>query len=284
VSGDQLVWIDGALRPVDQPNISHKDRGFLLGDGLFETILARDGRPVRLERHLRRLREGLRILQIDLPRTDEDLSVAIQSALEANGLIGQAVVRMSVSRGIANTRGLPPDPNGRPTLVIDASEYHGYPASVYEQGWRVGTSTITRNDQSPTHAFKTLSNLDHVLARLDVMERGLDEALIVNTRLSYVGASSANLFVAREGRLVTPPRSEGVLMGTMRGFLLEELLPVLGIPAEEAALSREVLLGADEVLLTNALLGVAPVVEVDARQIGEGVPGPMARRLREALS
>ncbi len=285
MAADEWLWVDDGLRPADMAHLSARDRGFLLGDGLFETILVRAGRPVRLERHLGRLRAGARVLQLSLPWSDEALGAAIQAVIRANRLGDtQASARLSVSRGVARARGLLFDAERTPTLVIDIQPFAGYPAAVYERGLRALTSTGGCNERLATAPYKTLSNLEHVLARHEAAAKGCDEALITNSRGFYVGASAANLFLVCKGCVVTPSVEDGAVAGTVRAYLLEEVLPALGLSATLHAPTREELMAADEVFLTNALLSLAPVVRVDDNLVGTGCPGPLAWRLRAAIA
>lgn len=272
------------MRPAEAARLSPRDRGFLLGDGLFETILVRSGRPVRLERHLARLRAGARVLRLWLPWTDEALGEAIHTVVRANRLTdAQASARLSISRGVAGARGLLFDVVSTPTLVVDVQPFAGYPAPVYERGLWALTSTVVRNERLATAPYKTLSHLEHVLARHEAAERGCDEGLLTNTRGAYVGASAANLFLLRDDCVFTPSVEAGAVAGTVRACLLEEILPALGLPSVLRAPTREELLAAEEVFLTNALLSLAAVVRVDDNVIGDARPGPMAQRLLAAL-
>lgn len=282
MSGAPVLWVDGRLVPADGPHLSARDRGFTLGDGLFETMRARAGIIERIERHLARLRSGAAVLEIPLPWPDDGLREAVARTLEANRL-AEAAVRLSVSRGVALHRGLLPEPDAEPSLVIDAYPFDGYPPELYERGMRAVTSPIRRDERSPLARVKSLCYLDNVLARRGAALVGADEALLLNTSGDLADATGSNVFLALDGALVTPDIASGALPGTMRAFVLERLAPALGLPAVERAVRAEELTGTDEAFLTSALLGVMPLVEVDGRPIGGGRPGAVADRLAAAL-
>ena len=282
MSGARVLWVDGRLVPADQPHLSARDRGFTLGDGLFETMRARGGSIIRIERHLARLRGGAAVLEIPLPLPDDGLREAMAEALAANDL-ADAAVRLSVSRGVALVRGLLPEPDAEPSLVIDAHPFYGYSAELYERGMRAVMSPIRRDERSPLARVKSLSYLDNVLARRGAALAGADEALLLNTKGALADATGANLFVVLGGALFTPDLASGALPGTVRACVLEQLAPALGIPAAERPIGPEELALADEAFLTSALLGVMPLVEVGGRPIGSGRPGAVAERLGVAI-
>ncbi len=282
VSQTRLLWVNDGLVPVGEAVLDPRDRGFTLGDGLFETMRVRNGRPLRIDLHLTRLRAGAgRIGLLGVP-DDETLSRAIRAAVEANGL-SDAAVRLTVSRGVPARRGLSPDPEPVPSLVVDAQPFAGYPAELYLRGFRAVTSRIPRNERSPLAGIKALSYLDNVLARREAEASGVDEALMLNTAGHLACASAANLFLLRGGTLLTPDHRSGVLPGTVRRLVLAELAPQMGLSAIERPVRPEELTAADEAFLTSALLGVMPLTEVDGLPVGTGEPGPVSSGLRVKL-
>lgn len=265
------IWLNGALTTAERPRISARDRGFTLGDGLFETIWVRAGRPVALDRHFARLHQGLDLLQITLPWDDRALAAALETTVRANAL-PEAAVRLTVSRGTPEARGLVFTPGAPPTVVIDAHPWSGYPAALYSAGMRAIVSKVRRNERSPLCRIKSLSYLDNVLARQEATEAGADEALLLNSAGALTGASAANLFLVLEDRLVTPSCASGALPGTTRAVICDELAPALDWSVSEAALPAAALDRASEAFLTSALMGVMPL----------NAPGPRTRRLMEA--
>jgi len=274
-----MIFLNGQLVPRADPSIDAADRGFLLGDGLFETLASRDGRPNRLEAHLARLRAGAAVLSIPMPLATEPLEQGVIDILAANGLSkGDAVLRITLTRG-PGQRGLLPPADPQPTLLITAARAaHATPEAL-----TAIMASTRRNERSPLAQVKSLNYLDNVLARMEAAKRGADEALLINTAGRLASASSANLFLLRNRTLLTPPPSEGVLPGVTRGAVLA-LAEALDLSAVETPLQRDDLARADEAFLTNSLIGVRPLVKVDDRPVGIGVPGPVTRQLQEAYN
>lgn len=274
-----MLWLDGGLVPAAEARIDPADRGFLLADGLFETIRAEDGRALRVARHLARLRHGAELLGIPSPLDDLRLVEVLATVLEANGLAaGPAALRVTLSRG-PGPRGLLPPEVVRPTLLVTASPL---PPPRAPARARLA-HTVRRNEGSPTSRLKTLAYVDNLLALREAMAGGGDEALLRNGQGRLACASVANLFLVVDGRLVTPPPAEGALPGVTRGRLLE-LARDLGIEAVERPLPLALLGRAAEVFLSNSLALVRPVGEIDGRALPRPCPGPVTTRLSEALA
>ena len=190
MSEARLLWVNGELLPAGEAAVDPRDRGFTLGDGVFETMRVRGGAVLRIERHLSRLRAGAAVLGLSpLPR-DEDLADAITRTLAANGLT-DAAVRLTVTRGVPKSRGLLPHPEPSPSLVVHAEPFTGYPAELYDRGARAVVVSILRNEHSPLAGVKPLNYLDNVLARREAEARGADDALLLNTAGGLACASAA---------------------------------------------------------------------------------------------
>ncbi|MFG1222093.1 aminotransferase class IV [Xanthobacter wiegelii] len=232
-------------------SVSPFDRGFTLGDGLFETLRIKGGRVLRVEAHLARLAAGAGVLGIPLPALD--LGAALAQTAEANGL-SEGVLRLTLTRG-PGPRGVLPPTEPKPTLVITAAPLSPPlpPARlVIAQGTR-------RNDRSPLAQVKSLNYLDGILARQEAARRGVDDAILLNTRDGVAETSIANLFAVIDGVLVTPPLSEGVLPGVMRA-------EVIAVGATERPLTVDDIAAADEILLTSAL-GIRSVATLEGRPL-----------------
>ena len=272
-----MLYLDGHLVEPEQARIDPRDRGFLLGDGLFETMRAERGRVPFLDRHLDRLEASAAILGIPLPQPRAALAAACLEVLQANGLTNCiAAVRLTLSRG-PGPRGLAPPPEPEPTLLITAAPL----AEKAPSPGRVVISTIRRNEHSPLSRIKSLNYLDAVLALREARERGADDAILCNTAGRLACASAANLFLVRDGVLLTPSLGEGVLPGITRGLILE-LASELGSSAEENAIPPPALERAEEVFLTSSLIGVRPLVAADGHPVGRGALGPLTEGLGEA--
>jgi branched-chain amino acid aminotransferase len=259
-----MIYLDGELVAPERARIDPRDRGLLLGDGLFETMRARAGRVSLVERHLARLRHGAATLGIPVPLDDDGIARALAEVLQANRL-DDAALRLTLTRG-PGPRGLAPPADPRPTLMIASA-----PPPPPKPPARARIVSIRRNEHSPLAGIKSLGHLDNVLAE---REAGEDEALLLNSRGRLCEAAAANLFLVVGGVAHTPPVADGALPGVIRSVLLEP-------GAVETTLLPADLAVASEAFLTNSLIGVRPLIEVDGRRIGDGQPGPLTRTLAE---
>ena len=269
-----MIHLNGRLVPDDEARIDPADRGLLLADGLFETLLARDGRAEELEAHLARLARGADLLGLPLP--DLNIALAVAETLQANGLTqGRAAVRITLTRG-AGPRGLLPPDRPTPTVMVTATpspEPDRFPA-------RLVLADARRNEHSPLSRLKSLSYLDSVLARREAARLGADEALMLNTAESLASATAANLFLVAGGDLLTPPLEDGVLDGIVRSRVLTEA-HALGLAAREESITLFDLFAAEEAFLTNSLIGLRPVGSF--QECDFEAPGPVTARLQSAL-
>jgi branched-chain amino acid aminotransferase/4-amino-4-deoxychorismate lyase len=249
------------------------DRGFTLGDGLFETVLSEAGRLRRLEAHLARLAAGCAAL--GLPPPDRaTVEAAMVEALARAGLgAARAAVRLSYTAG-SGGRGLDRPQPLAPRLVATAA-----PAPKPTTPARLVTAAVRRNDQSPASRLKTLSYLDNVLARREAQAAGADEALMLNTRGQVACAAAANLFWIADGALLTPALDCGVLGGVMRAEVIVAA-GRLGLSVREVAAGPEALAATEALFLTNALIGVRAVSELDGSTLA---PHPLVERLAQVV-
>ena len=262
-----LIHLNGALVSAAEARVDPADRGLALGDGLFETIRARGGRPLRLAAHCARLRAGADVLDLPVPVSDEALGRALEETLKANA-VTDGVLRLTLTRG-PGPRGLLPPPRPRPTLLITAAAEASSPSPIRA----VIATTTRRNEHSPLSRCKCINYLDNILARLEAAKRGADDALLLNTAGRLAGTTIANLFLVIDGALVTPPVADGALPGVMRG----EVVKAAG--AGERSLAPEDLASASEAFVTNCL-GIRALVSVDGAPIGDGRPGAVAERMQ----
>jgi branched-chain amino acid aminotransferase len=277
---ERRIHLNGRLEPERGPHISALDRGFTLGDGVFDTIRVVQGRPFRLAEHLDRLAASAATVGLPLPAGPQELAAAVAELLEANGL-SDAIVRITVSRGVPTERGVLPPESPISSLAIVATPFGGYPEERYERGYRAVVSRVRRNPTSPLSRIKSCNYLDSVLAGMEAARQGADEALLLATSGELACGSSSNLFLVLGGTLVTPSLESGVLDGVTRRAVME-LARQLGVPCQQRDVLPEEMPTAREVFVTNTALGVMPVVSVDGRAVGPGVPGPLTRRLRRA--
>jgi branched-chain amino acid aminotransferase/4-amino-4-deoxychorismate lyase len=248
------------------------DRGLLLGDGLFETVLYKAGRLVLWDAHLDRLTRGCAILGLPAPDPDALAKAARRAVTEAALGAARAAVRLSWTAG-SGGRGLDRAADPQPRLLATAA-----PAPRPDTPARLVVSAIRRNERSPTSRIKSLAYLDNVLARREARALGADEALMLNSRGQIAGGAAANLFWIRDDRLFTPALACGVLDGVMRAAVLEAAAGA-GLEAIETARSLADLNHAQAIFLTNSLIGVRPVCALGRRSIPED---PRVRALAEA--
>jgi branched-subunit amino acid aminotransferase/4-amino-4-deoxychorismate lyase len=288
------VWVDGRLVAASERHLSAFDRGFQLGDGIFETLRARSGRPVELAEHVDRLERSADGLSIPLPPDVGDrLAGGIAELLTAEDLAGpgaDASIRVTVSRGVFAGRGLlPPAEHPPATIVIQAWPVVPPPPGHLERGLHLVTSSVRRDPENPLSALKTTSRADYVFARLEARDQGADDALFLTIDGYLSEATSANLFLVRprpDGReeLATPNLACAILPGTTRDWLLR-WASTAGLERFEGWLTVADLAGASEAFLSSSVASVLPVTRFDGESIGDAVPGPWtmaARRAREA--
>jgi branched-chain amino acid aminotransferase len=287
------IWLDGALVDAQGPHLNVTDRGFQLGDGLFETARARRGVVIELDEHLERLRAGCQVLGLNLSVGDDQLADGIAALLAAErlagagpadaGPIGDAAIRITVSRGPLERRGLLPPgfEDLVATVVIQAWPYVATAPALLERGVRAVTSSIRRDPASPLAGVKTTSRADYVYARLEAARADADDALFLTLDGRLSEATAANLFVIAGPTLATPPLNAAILAGTTRTWLLAHA-EQLGLTLAEVDLRPAELLAADEAFLTGSVAGIVPLVSLDDRPIGSGRPGPRTRALRAA--
>jgi branched-chain amino acid aminotransferase len=284
------VWVDGRLLPSEGSHLSVFDRGFQLGDGVFETLRVRGARPTELAEHIARLQRSAAGLAIPLPPDIEHrLAAGIADLLAADGLDGpggDASVRITVSRGAFRGRGLlPPDEVVEATIAIQAWPVVAPPADHLERGLHLIASSLRRDPANPLATLKTTSRADYVYARLEARRAGADDALFLTTDDQLSEGTTANIFLVRgsptgpAAELATPSLECAVLPGTTRSWLLAWAGRV-GLVACEGRLSRGDLAAADEAFLSSSVAGILPVTRFDDEPIGDGRPGPWTRRAR----
>lgn len=259
-----VVWLDGALVDPETAALPITDPGVRWGDGLFETMRAENGQVAMLERHLARLSASITALALDPIPTDADIRAGVD-AVVAQLDDAPHRVRITVTT--------------RPTLLVEATPYEpGDP----DAGVAVVALPDTWWPHDEIREHKTLSYAEHRLAHRRAVAAGADHALLIDDQGRLGESDAANVFVVIDGTLVTAP-IEGLLGGVTRDLLLE-VAAAEGIPVEVRHISEPEWRGADEVLLSNGLAGVTPVLTIDGVPVGDGTPGPMAARLRQAYA
>ena len=271
------VYLNDKFVPQEEAVVSVFDHGFLYGDGVYETLRAYRGRVFQLAEHLARLERSASRIQLTLPVSRGRLTDLVRESLLRNQL-QEAYLRITVSRG-AGEIGLDPALCKAPTLVIIAKPFQLYPESLYADGVSVLIAKTKRNlPEALPPQVKSLNFLNNILAKMEAKAAGAHEALMLNHRGELTEGTTSNLFVVQGGRVRTPAVECGILNGITRGLVLQ-LASELGIPSEEARLTVDDLLRADECFLTNTTQEVLPVTRVNGTMIGNGRPGEITRRL-----
>lgn len=274
-----LVYINGELIPGEEAKVSVFDHGFLYGDGLFETMRAYQRRIFRLEHHLQRLFLSLEYLKFLIPFNFDSLKEAIYKTIEANRL-EDAYIRLTVTRGEGATV---PDPATckAPNLIIITREYVPYSSALYQKGYKGKIVGVKPSPHMPTISMKTLNFLNHIIAKMEAKASGFNEGIMVNTDGFVTEGTVSNIFMIKEGSLFTPAKEVGLLPGVTRQAVLE-IAEAKGLKTREAKITINELLMAEEAFLTNALIEILPLVGVDERPLGKGIPGPLTQELMSA--
>lgn len=276
---EELVYINGELVSRAAARISAFDRGYLYGYGLFETMRSYNGRVFALDRHLARLMRSARQLALDAALDLTELERGVYRTLEANDL-SDARIRLTVTAG-EGERGLSLPSGGSLTIVIVAEGLVLPTPQAYEKGLRAVVVSTRRNSQSALSGIKSIGYLDSLIARHEAAAAGADEAILLNDRGLVAECSTSNIFLVSKRRLLTPSVKCGILPGITREVVLE-LANELKIPAVEAEIRLDDLYKASEAFLTNSVIEIMPIAEVDGKSIGSSQPGEVTKRIAAA--
>ena len=271
---ESLVYIDGEFVPESEAKISVFDHGFLYGDGVFEGIRAYRGVVFKLKEHIDRLYDSARFLRIEIPMSKEDLMEKILETVRRNGL-SDCYIRVVVTRGVGDL-GLDPRKCGKPSIIIIARPMAPL---LGKRAASLIISSVRRDGVDATsHQAKSLNYLNNILAKLEAINAGADDAVMLDSRGFISEATGENIFIVKDERIMTPPPTAGTLLGITRGCIIE-LARNLGYEVVERELTPFDLITADEVFLTGTAAEIVPVESVNGRKIGERVPGPITERL-----
>jgi branched-chain amino acid aminotransferase len=280
------VWLDGRLRPSSGPHLSVYDRGFQLGDGVFEALRARRGVAIELDGHLTRLHASLKSMAFELPFGDDAVAAGIADLVAAEGWDsveppGDAVIRITVSRGFDPARGVAPWAGGTASAAIQAWLLTPPAARLLQDGERLITSVVRRDADSPMAGIKTTSRAELVYARLEAERAGADDAIFLTTDGRVAEATTSNVLLIRGDTCATPRLGTGLLAGTTRAWLVDHGATV-GLRMVERDLRPQDIFEADEAAVCSSIGGIVPFTSLDGRPIGGGRPGPRTIALREA--
>ncbi|HXR07083.1 MAG TPA: branched-chain-amino-acid transaminase [Candidatus Acidoferrum sp.] len=271
------IYIDGKYYDEKNARVSVLDHGLLYGDGVFEGIRAYNGRVFKLSEHIDRLFFSAKAILLNIPMTHREMMETVLAACRRNK-IRDGYVRLVVTRGVGSL-GLNPYHCKRPSVIIIADKIQLYPPELYQRGLEIITVPTTRNLHSALNpAIKSLNYLNNILAKMEALNGGCEEAVLLNAAGYVAECTGDNIFMVKGDALFTPPLSAGALYGITRGVVMD-LARQNGMTVSEPNLTRYDLFNADECFLTGTGAEIIAVVKMDGRVIGRGKPGPVAGRL-----
>jgi branched-chain amino acid aminotransferase len=277
----RIVILNGEVTPPETAAISVYDRGFLYGDSVFETIRTYGGRPFALGEHLARLERSAERVFIPLPVSRATLAAELQQGL-ALCENDESFVRIMLTRGTGPI-GLDPDLAEKPNRVVLVEPFVPPPHEAYEQGIEAIVVHAARaTDATPAAGAKVANYLTSLLAIREARRRGAVEAIIVDARGSVLEGTTSNVFLVKDGELVTPPETAGILAGITRAYVLRAAAEV-GVKTALRDVREAELFSADELFISSTLREVLPVVRLEGRAIATGRPGVVTGRLHEVF-
>lgn len=271
------VYIDGKWYPKEEAKVSVFDHGFLYGDGVFEGIRAYNGRVWKLTEHLDRLYASAKAIWLQMPISWSEMEEVVLESLRRNNL-KDAYIRLVISRGYGDL-GLDPRKCEKPTVVCIADKISLYPEAVYTEGMKV-ISVATRRNPVDTLSpqIKTLNYMTGIMAKISAITLGYPEVIMLNQNGYVTEGTGDNIFMVKNGKIITPPAYLGILPGITRNSVIE-MARDLGYTVEEGVFTLFDVYTADELFLTGTAAEVIPVVSADSREIGNGRPGEITGRL-----
>lgn len=271
------IFLSGRMVDEKDAVVSVFDHGLLYGDGVFEGIRAYNGRVFLLDEHIERLFDSAKAIALNIPMTREEMVQAVVDTCKAND-ITDGYIRLVVTRG-KGTLGLNPYLCEKAEVIIIAATIQLYPQELYDNGLNIVTvGTIRNHPEAINPRVKSLNYLNNVLAKIEAINAGCMECLMLNHKGEVAEASGDNVFGIRKGVITTPPSSCGALEGVTRNKVME-LARQEGYEVREAPMARYDLYVSDEVFLTGTAAEIISVTEIDKRSIGNGKPGEITGRL-----
>jgi branched-chain amino acid aminotransferase len=281
VEKELQVYIDGAHYPKSKARISVYDHGLLYGDGVFEGIRAYKGVVFKLKEHIDRLYRSAHALMLQIPLRKEEMTQAVLETLRKNRL-RDAYIRLVVTRGVGDL-GLDPRKCPKPSIIIITDAISIMSSEAKEKGIATMISWVKRNPvDSTTHEIKSLNYLNSVLAKMEATANDVDEAICLDKNGCVVEGVGENLFILKDGKIITPPTSTGALAG-ITAQVAVKLAKNLGYNVTVANITPFQLFTADEAFFTGTAAEIVPIREVNKRQIGNGSPGPVTKKLIAAF-
>jgi aminodeoxychorismate lyase len=270
-----VVFLNGQFLSETEAVVPVSDRGFMYGDGLFETMRVVNGKPFRMAQHLERMTRGADFLKIKPPFTPKELEKFARQIIEQNQM-PDAVLRVTLTRG-PGARGYTPGAGSQPTVVMTL---HAAPALKSPAEWNLVTSTFRIPASDPLSSFKTTSRILNVLARAEAAGKGADEALLINTNGEVAEAASGNLFWVYNDSVCTTPTGRGVLPGITRAIVLE-ICQGLGLQTNKRVIKPEALRNSQGLFVTQSAFGIVPVATLDGEPVA---PSPLVDQISNAYN
>jgi branched-chain amino acid aminotransferase len=271
------IYINGKYFSKEDAKISVYDHGLLYGDGVFEGMRTYSNKVFRLVEHIDRLYESARAILLTIPMSKQEMIDAVKKTVELSAL-SDSYIRLVVTRG-SGSLGLDPNRTSEPQVIIIVDLIALYDRKYYDEGLKIITASTIRNHPAAlSPRIKSLNYLNNIMAKLEGLQAGCMEAIMLNHKGEVAECTGDNIFIVKKGQLLTPSADSGILEGITRNAILE-LANTLKIPARETTLTRHDLLVADECFLTGSAAEVIPVVSIDSRPIGDGKVGPTTKQL-----
>ena len=276
-----VVYVDGAYYPKSEAKISVFDHGLLYGDGVFEGIREYNGVVFKLKEHIDRLYRSAHVITLKIPLTKEEMTQAVVETLRRNKL-KDSYIRLVVTRGVGDL-GLDPRKCPKPSVIIITDKIVLHKTGAKENGITTMFSWVRRNPvDATTQEIKSLNYLNSILAKIEANANGVEEAICLESNGYVAEGVGENIFIVKNGELLTPPASTGALAG-ITAEVTEKLAAKLGIKLTVTNLTPFMVFTADEAFLTGTAMEMVPIIEVNKRQIGTGKPGPVTKKLMTAF-
>jgi len=280
VEKELLVYIDGNFYPKSEAKVSVYDHGLLYGDGIFEGIRAYGGIVFKLDEHIDRLYRSAHAMLLEITMKKDEIKKAVLDTLKTNNL-RNAYIRLVVTRGVGDL-GLDPRKCSKPTvIIITVPLIQLHSEDRKKNGITAMVSWVKRDPvDATTHEIKSLNYLNSILAKIEANIAGVDEAICLDKRGFVSEGVAENIFMVKNGEIITPPTSTGALPGITRDVVIK-LAKKLGYPMVERNITPNELFNADEVFFTGTAAEIIAVREINKRVIGNGKPGPITQQLME---
>lgn len=277
MNNELQVYIDGEFYPKSEAKISVYDHGFLYGDGVFEGIREYNGVVFKLKEHVDRLYRSAHAIMLTIPLSKEEITKAVVETLRKNKM-KDSYIRLVVTRGLGDL-GLDPRKCPKPTIIIITDTINIRAGNAKETGITTMFSWVRRNPvDATTHEIKSLNYLNSVLAKIEANANGVDEAICLESSGCIAEGVGENIFIVKNGEILTPPTSTGALAG-ITAEVVTKLAAELNLKLTVANLTPFMMFTADEAFFTGTAMEMVPIREVNKRQIGDGKPGPVTKKL-----